>query len=179
MIIRVGTPNDGPAIERLLKIGGTELPGIQWEDNYPFWVVAEKNEKIIGCMQIMGSRPVAHGAFFVVHPDHRNSSAAWKIYQYALSNLRAMGIAAISFFVDEDNQSYKDMIERHGSEVITTRGFIYYRDTSPLGRRPRVDRLNEHQEQIKDGGSDTPAESNGNSTTGRTIEIGPSSDESA
>lgn len=69
VVIRLALNETGPAIEAILKANGIELPGAQWDKVYPHWLIATVDDDVVGCCQLLFSKPIGYVEFFFVKPD--------------------------------------------------------------------------------------------------------------
>ena len=58
--IGLASNEDGDGIHRLVLTSGFEIPGLDWHDIYPHWLVAEIEGKIVGCLQVCLGKPIGY-----------------------------------------------------------------------------------------------------------------------
>jgi hypothetical protein len=68
--IRLAVNEAGPAIEAILKMNGIELQGADWSKVFPSWLIATVDDDVIGCCQVLVSKPVGYVEFMFVRTEH-------------------------------------------------------------------------------------------------------------
>lgn len=102
----------------LLSTGMGEIKGLSWDDIYPYWLVAEMEGRIVGCLQACPGKPIGRLEFLAVAPDlsHSEKAIVARDLGYAgLETLKAMGCQASSSLVKDDNLSWQRIMERRGA----------------------------------------------------------------
>ena len=117
VVIRIATDTCGPLIGDLLAENGIVLPGESWEHVSPHWLVATDGDTVIGCLQVMPSRPAGWCEFL-----HTKPSASFKLRAIAIRKLIAAGMTSchmagcsyVMGMVDEQNEKFVNVLERVG-----------------------------------------------------------------
>ena len=60
---RLAENTDGDRVQELVDTNGTGYPGVQWDNIKPWWAVVLDGEEIIGCAQVVASKPIGHVEF--------------------------------------------------------------------------------------------------------------------
>lgn len=123
--IRLAVGNGaGPLIAEILKENGIELPGAEWSGPLPNWLIACDGDNVIGCLQVMPSKPVSYCEFLCVRP-----SVNFKLRAIAIRKLMLQGIATayhagssyIAGNVSADNKKFIGVIEKLNAVRISER----------------------------------------------------------
>ena len=67
--VRLASNYEGDLIRELVYQNGFDLDWIDWNDIYPFWLVALMEENIVGCIQVCLSRPIGRIELLSINPD--------------------------------------------------------------------------------------------------------------
>lgn len=131
IVIRPATRADGLAIEALLESEKINIGGIDWSDNEHFWNLAVIDEEIVGCIQVIGSRPVGYIGFLAVAKKVRKHSVTFKLCESAFAALREMGVLAVTYFVSHDmsQDDWEKVVRRVGSITLHSSGTQFIRST--------------------------------------------------
>lgn len=89
--IRLAVNAAGPAIAAVLKENGIELPSADWSKVFPSWLIATVDDDVVGCCQVLVSKPVGYLEFLFVRP-----SAPFKIRAIAVRKLLIQGMATLT-----------------------------------------------------------------------------------
>lgn len=130
-IVRLARIEDGDAIKELLASENMDIQGINWLNNEPFWAVAERDDEVVGCIQIVGSKPIGYINFLVVKKECRGK-VTFGLISYALQQFRAMGVSGFIFFVGDDMGRWAKTVVRGGAEPVFGKGQLYIRNTKPI-----------------------------------------------
>lgn len=113
--IRLAQPEIGPAIAAILKENGIEFPGCDWSKVSANWLVAEVDDEVIGCVQVMPALPVSWAEFLFVKPSisfKLRAIALRKLMQQAIVTAHVAGASVIACMVDGKNQKFYDVITK-------------------------------------------------------------------
>ncbi|MCP4900054.1 MAG: hypothetical protein GY906_24050 [bacterium] len=130
--IRIAQNEDGEAVRRLVQEGpdafapeGVEL---DWSEIYPFWVVAEDEEKIVGTVQLCMALPVGRVEMLSVDPDLSDRDRAKVVKgltDYAITYMRRSGVQLFTSAVAFGNNRFKRAFKkRHGQIVEQANVFL-------------------------------------------------------
>ena len=126
MKIRLAQNEDGPRIGELAKASGFGVEGIDWSSVHPFWLVVERDEEVIGAIQIILSKPIGWLEMLSLDPDltHREQAMAVKtLVERGLISLRAFGAQVARGTVPFKLGGYKRILERRGA-IVTGSGHV-------------------------------------------------------
>lgn len=114
--IRLAVNEAGPQIEAILKANGIEIDA-DWEKVFPHWIIACVDELVIGCCQVLHSKPVGYVEFLFVHPEvpfKLRAIALRKLLFQSFNSLYAYGAQYVGGVVAKDNKKFSDVIEKMG-----------------------------------------------------------------
>ena len=110
-------------IAELLKENGIELHGADWSTVPGAWLIATHNDDVVGCVQVLVSKPIGYLEFLFVKP-----SAPFKLRAIALRKLAIQGMATLYHYgaqyvagmVAVKDQKFLDVIEKVGVKPLYT-----------------------------------------------------------
>ncbi len=114
--IRIAVDSAGPEIGRLLAENGVILPDEEWENGLSgAWLIATEGDTVIGCIQVMPTKPIGWCACLYVKP-----TAGFKMRAIAIRKLIAAGMATcytagcayVAGMVDSNNTKFADVLTR-------------------------------------------------------------------
>lgn len=88
--IRLAVNEAGSLIEEVLRENGIEVPGADWSNVFPYWLIACVDDQVIGCCQVLRAKPVGYLEFLFVRP-----SAPFKLRAIAIRKLLIQGFATL------------------------------------------------------------------------------------
>ena len=120
--VRLAIAEEGEAVKRLLEAAGYWwAKDCDWSDLRPFWLVAEKQGRIVGTLQTIYAQPVSRIEFLAVDPGLRKIDRAWVVKELcaqAWAGLKECRASYVAFMVNEAEASWRGILERHGAFVI-------------------------------------------------------------
>ncbi len=119
--IRIAQNSDGKIIEHLVKSSGFDIKDIDWNDVYPYWLVADLNGEVIGCIQTCISKPIGRLEMLAVIEDLNPvlRSIVVKSLLYAGgATLKAAGAQIAMSMIEFGSQSFKKLLKRRGCVVV-------------------------------------------------------------
>jgi len=113
--IRLALDETGPLIAEVLAENGIELPDADWSKIFPHWLIATVNDDVVGCCQVLASKPVGYVEFLFVKP-----SAPFKIRAIAIRKLIIQSMATIQMngssylgaILDAKNEKFRNVLEK-------------------------------------------------------------------
>ena len=120
--IRFAVAGEGPILHSLCRASGKwEIEGLDWTfDPYPYWLVAELNGGIVGCVQVVPSVPFAFLEFLSIMPhlSHRDKAiVARNLSLQGKKNCRLMGAQFVATNIQPGLDSWARIMERHAGAV--------------------------------------------------------------
>lgn len=112
--IRLAVNSAGPEIEKLLALNGIKLEGADWNNVFPHWLIACVEELVIGCVQVMPSKPVGYLEFLFVHPDTPfkfRAVAIRKLWLQGTATLYHAGCNYVGGAVATGNRKFANVLE--------------------------------------------------------------------
>ena len=114
-IIRPSVSGDGPAIKTLMEAMGEGLPGIDWSANEPFWLVAEEDGDVVGCIQAVVALPLGYISNLAVREDRRMGRLKLRLAAEALRALKAGGCQHAVGFVPFHMTKWRQALLKSGA----------------------------------------------------------------
>ena len=115
--IRLAVNETGPAIEAILRLNGVELPGATWGKVFPHWLLATHGDEVIGCCQVVHSKPVGYIEFLMVHPEvpfKLRAIALRKLLYQSMNSIYAYGAQYVGGVVAKENRKFAEVIDKMG-----------------------------------------------------------------
>lgn len=130
MEVRLAINSEGSIIRKLAEY--STLPQefkdvLDWDDIYPYWLVAENGAGIIGCIQVCPGKPVGRVENLSIDPTasgQMRAKAFKMLVDEGLNTLRQMGSTASSSMVLFENKAAKRVFKRHFGGKVTASGNI-------------------------------------------------------
>lgn len=88
--IRLALDSMGIEIESILTENDIIIPNIKWDKVYPHWLIATIEDEVIGCVQVLPSRPIGFMEFLFIRP-----SVGVRLRTIAIRKLIYTGLATI------------------------------------------------------------------------------------
>ena len=127
-MIRLALNEDGPRVEELAS--PQTGPGLDWSGIYPYWLVAEKEGKIIGCLNVALSKPVGRLDILAIDNSlspHARGKAVRELILQGIATLKASGSTACLSIVPFKLKSYKRILKKHFNAVVVEQGNVIIR----------------------------------------------------
>lgn len=123
--IRLALNGDGDRIRELVTTTQINIPTLDWSDIYPYWIAAEINGQIVGCLNVALSKPI--GRLDLLAVDGSLSALARGRVVKALivqgfATLMADGAGACLSVVPYQLQVYKRILKKHFGAVVVGQG---------------------------------------------------------
>lgn len=114
--IRLAANEAGPQIDALLKANGIAIEA-DWSKVFPHWLIATVDDHVIGCCQVVHSKPVGYIEFLMVHPDvpfKLRAIALRKLLYQSMNSIYAYGAQYVGGVVSKENRKFAEVIEKMG-----------------------------------------------------------------
>ena len=113
--LRLALDETGPLIAEILKENGIDLPGMDWSKVFPHWLIATVDDDVIGCLQVMPSKPIAYCEMLCV-----TEKVSFKLRAIAIRKLIQQGVATayhggasyLGFNIDFGNDKFTKVITK-------------------------------------------------------------------
>lgn len=126
--IRLAVNEAGPMIAALLKENGIELPGADWSNVFPHWLLATVDDEVIGCCQVILSKPIGYVEFLFVKPSapfKLRAIALRKLGIQATNTLYHFGCQYMGGMLESGNKKFADVLEKMNYlEVMSGKVFL-------------------------------------------------------
>lgn len=123
MKIRLAQNEDGERIREL--VSNQVCDGLDWSDVYPYWLVAENNGRIVGCLNVALSKPIGRldtlGVDGSLNPHARSKAVRGLILQ-GIATLKANGSGACLSIVPFELRTYKKILKKHFDALVIGQG---------------------------------------------------------
>jgi len=114
-LIRPAVSEDGESIKALMATMGEGLPGIDWSANEPFWLVAEEDGVVTGCIQAVAALPLGYISNLAVREDKRMGRLKLRLASEALQSLKAYGCQYAVGFVPFHLTKWRQALAKAGA----------------------------------------------------------------
>jgi hypothetical protein len=119
--VRIAANSEGERISELVKETGFIVDGFTWNNIAPYWLVAEVDGVIIGCIQVCLSLPVGRIEMLAVDKRLSHVTRARVIYQLCITagaTLKAAGAQMATSLISFKNKPWKQILKRRGCVSI-------------------------------------------------------------
>lgn len=121
--VRFARDGEGMAIAQMVHCSHDAVPNTTWEKVYPFWMVAEREGELIGCVQVCYSIPVGRMEFmsFVPNLPFRTRALAVKALLHLGSlTLKKSGAQVVAGCLGFEQKGFKQILKDQGCVVLTS-----------------------------------------------------------
>ena len=128
--IRLATNDEGPIIKGFVAATGFVEDYLDWSQIFPFWLVAEVEGEIVGCLQVCPSRPIGRLEFLYTVPElsHKmRSLVVWQLIVTGKEVLRHEGAQLVSAVIPFELKSYKRLLKRRGAITALSGNLMVWR----------------------------------------------------
>lgn len=104
--------DEGEAIAAVLKANGVELEA-DWSKVFPHWLVASVDARVVGCCQILFSKPIGYIEFLFVHPEtpfKLRAISLRKLLLGGIASLQHAGCQYVGGAVDTKNKKFSNVL---------------------------------------------------------------------
>ena len=119
-VVTVAENEDGVKIGELVKSNGFEIE-VEWNDIYPYWLIAKWENEIIGCIQVLPGKPIGRMEMLAVDidiPKVKRAQVVWRLLVSSVTLLRASGTQYASGMVLFNDKQYKKILKKRGAWTI-------------------------------------------------------------
>jgi hypothetical protein len=106
---------DSAQVEALVRTGRIRINGVSFEKLYPFWIVVEEDEEIVGCVQAVPALPFGYTEFLTTAPGLSHTKRA-KLIKGLMLQTGGSEIALGT--VPTDMKAWKKVIKKRGGVNI-------------------------------------------------------------
>jgi N-acetylglutamate synthase-like GNAT family acetyltransferase len=114
--VRFATNEDARDVQEILNENGQIPGGHDWSDLGYSWLVAEYDDTIIGCVQVIVGKPFGHIGFLAVLPGYYNGGAGavlWRAAENLLANSGCDGYTGMT-----TNEQVLDKFPKRGGIIF-------------------------------------------------------------
>lgn len=125
MNVRLGVNEESNHIRDLVAATQADIEGLDWSDIYPYWLVAEKDRKIVGCINVAVSRPIGRLDFLAIDPrlrPHAKGRTVRALILQGLATLKQAGCSASISQIPFELRDYKRVLKKHFGAVVIGQG---------------------------------------------------------
>lgn len=126
-MIRLAQNEDGERIKVLVE---PQIQSLDWSDIYPYWLVAEKDGKVVGCLNVATSKPIGRLDCLAVDPTlgpHAKGRVVRALILQGLATLKQDGASASVSQIPFDLKAYKRILKKHFGAVVIGQGNMILR----------------------------------------------------
>ena len=119
--IRMALDVDGETIGDLVRENGFKDVGIDWSHVYPYWLVAEYEGEVVGCIQVRISIPIGGLEMLSIKQDLNHTLKSLIVKSLLLggsSTLKQAGASMAAGLIPFEMKSYKKLLKRRGCVSI-------------------------------------------------------------
>lgn len=112
--VELANNEDGESIALVLKENGIVLPDVKWDCVFPHWLVAVLEGEIVGCCQVLVSKPVGYVEFLFVRPSvgfKFRAIAMRKLIVGSIATLYHGGAQYVCGIVAKRNKKFADILD--------------------------------------------------------------------
>jgi hypothetical protein len=120
---RFARDSEGMAVAQMVHCSHEAVPNVTWGKIYPYWMVAEKDGEIVGCVQVCYSMPIGRLEFLSFAPNlpFRTRALAVKaLLNLGTLALKNTGAQMVAGCVGFEQKSFKEILKAHGCRVLTS-----------------------------------------------------------
>lgn len=125
--VRMARDPEGMAIAQMVHSNHEGVPHAQWSSIYPYWMVAEKDGEMVGCVQICYSVPIGRLEFLSFAPGlpYRTRALAVKaLLNLGTLSLKKTGASFVAGCLGFDQKGFKEILKAEGCVVLTSGNVI-------------------------------------------------------
>lgn len=129
-MIRLAENSDGESLRELLAKSHGEIVGLDWSDIYPYWLVAEKENRIVGCINLAPSKPIGRLDLLAIDPDlgpHARGKVVRALILQGLSTLKHQGCSGSVSSIPFNLRAYKKILKKHFGAIVIGQGNMVMR----------------------------------------------------
>ena len=122
MIVRFATPEDEPFLAEFINFGEIE---VEWEGAHESWLIAVEDDKLLGAIQAVPSRPLAHLEFLTVAenlPTRKRFEITLALTEGASQWLKANGTPVARIVVEFENKAMKKLLKKYYNGRVVNQG---------------------------------------------------------
>ena len=121
--VRFARDSEGMAIAQMVHCSHDAVPNVAWDKVYPYWMAAEKDGELIGCVQVCYSIPVGRMELLSFAPNlpYRTRALAVKaLLNLGVLTLKKSGAQVVAGCLGFEQKSFKDILKGLGCTVLTS-----------------------------------------------------------
>lgn len=125
--VRFARDGEGMMIAQMVHSSHEAVPNVLWAKVYPYWMVAEHDGEVIGCVQLCYSMPVGRMEFLSFLPNlpYRTRALGVRaLLELGILTLRKSGAQAIAGTVGFEQASFKNILKAQGCTVLASGNVI-------------------------------------------------------
>lgn len=120
--VGLATNSEGVEIQRLVEEAGFK-EDLDWQDIYPYWLIALHEDKIIGAIQVCLGKPIGRLEMLTTEKDLTGTQRAQVVallLAQGIKTLKLHGVQMAAGLIDFKLKSYKKLIKRRGGWIMAT-----------------------------------------------------------
>lgn len=119
--VRLAKDADGPAIGRLVVAAGFAVATLDWSKVYPYWLVAERDGRVAGCIQVCMGLPIARLELMATDPElskRMRARVVKSLLIHGLAMLKQQGAEIAAGVVPGELKDYQKILLHRGAIII-------------------------------------------------------------
>lgn len=120
--VRFARDSESMVVAQMVHSSHVGVPHVDWSRGvYPHWIVAQRGDEIVGCLQICYSTPIARMEFLSFQPDlaYRTRALAVKaLLSLATLTLRNSGAQVVAGCLGFDQNGFKEILKTEGCVTL-------------------------------------------------------------
>lgn len=127
--VRFAHDAEGSSIAQMVHCSHEAVPNVPWTKVYPSWVVAERDQELVGCVQVCYGVPIGRLEFlsFIPGLSYRTRALATKaLLSLGCLSLKKSGASSVAGTVAFGHHSFKDILKRNECSIVSS-GNVFLR----------------------------------------------------
>lgn len=127
MNVRLGVNEESNHIRGLVAATQADIEGLDWSDIYPYWLVAETDGNIVGCLNVSLSKPIGRLDLLAIDKSlrpHARGRVVRALILQGIATLKQAGSNATMSIVPFELRSYKRILKKHFGAVVAGQGNV-------------------------------------------------------
>jgi len=114
---------DGQRLGAFVKDRGYAFEDFEptWEKVWPYWLIAEKDDKILGCLGLAYARPIGRLEMLAVAadlPPRQHSKVVMSLLYHGMARLKAYGSEVVGAAIPHDMDEWVRVLLRSGTFLM-------------------------------------------------------------
>lgn len=121
--VRMAEDEDGPRVGELVSglMNGADLGFVDWSEVKPWWLVAEIEQEVVGCIQVSLGKPFGRIELLAVAeglPHRTRAMAVKELALQGMATLQRSGAQVVVSMVSFDQKGWKKLLKKRGGVIM-------------------------------------------------------------